>query len=148
MIQVHKKEDGLWIEFASTTGKSALINVSALAEKHGPIVGEAIKEACEEAGAALAPTPVVLRYGTLSAYMEYRRFLKDGGLFRDITDQDIWDAAHEIIPAPAPVVVDICRGCRACMPTTCAWTYVPIEGKCTHREGMSENQTTQGGENG
>lgn len=58
MIKVRRNDDGLWIEFTTVNGgKSAMVNVETMAEKQGPIVGLAIREACEEAAALSAPAP-------------------------------------------------------------------------------------------
>lgn len=38
------------------------------------------------------------KWQTLSEYMAWRKNLKDGGLVRDVLDQDIWDNARLTIP--------------------------------------------------
>jgi len=50
-----------------------------------------------------SPAPAVEpRWANVSEYIACRRALQEGGLMRDITDQDIWDASREHDSGQAP----------------------------------------------
>ena len=47
-LSVQVKEDGVWLLFESSGGKSAIVNAEAIAEGRPPIAAEAIREWIED----------------------------------------------------------------------------------------------------
>jgi len=47
-LSVQVKEDGLWLHFESSGGKSTIVNAEAIAEGRPPIAAEAIREWIED----------------------------------------------------------------------------------------------------
>ena len=47
-LSVEVKEDGVWLHFDSSRGKSAIVNAEAIAEGRPPIAAAAIREWIED----------------------------------------------------------------------------------------------------
>ena len=47
-LSVEVREDGVWLRFDSSSGKSAIVNAEAIAEGSPPIAAEAIREWIED----------------------------------------------------------------------------------------------------
>jgi len=47
-VSVQVKEDGVWLFFEASTGKTALVNAETVAEGRGPVAREAILDWIED----------------------------------------------------------------------------------------------------
>jgi hypothetical protein len=152
MIKVHKKEDGLWIEFTGIGGKSATLNVASLAEKYGPITGAAIILACAEAAlSASAPAPApemvaaaIAHRACHSAEHDPQKGMLHGYCIVCGVPWPCDTAKQFLAPAPVPGEVvesnNVCTYCKKlhtdkCNPLLCPHAPAPLTGHAYFFEG-------------